>query len=416
VNGTILMAALALAAPTDDLAVPATRTAPSVFQAALQGEEAVLRGQSPAFAEPMYAAPTPYTTFFQSPTYAPTPGTPGMMGTQPAPYYGDPLTSDPWLGGAPGYGGGGMANPYGGGAYGAGAQGYTFGLNGPQPYRFGWTARHDVTYISSVNTNVGGDFGVLGYDWEKELTVPWYNWVFSIAPQYNLRVYDGPQVPRPTAGIVGSPVAAAPELPGNVHRFGLGLKLATPTIGNWTFEGGFNPALTTDFGTSIDSESWLFDAHAVAYWRWNPQWMWAIGAAYWDRAEDIVVPYAGAVWTPNDYVELRLLFPKPRISFFLGTPGGIPTWFYVQGEYHVEAYYLDIEGPRRNAAGGLVNVGDARVQLEDWRVVGGFYGEGQWVTAFIEAGAVLGRDVSYGGQIRGFSPDNAFILRMGLRY
>jgi hypothetical protein len=49
-------------------------------------------------------------------------------------------------------------------------------------------------------------------------------------------------------------------------------------------------------------------------------------------------------------------------------------------------------------------------------VVGGFYTEGQWATAFIEAGAVLGREVKYSGPVRAFDVDNGFILRMGFRW
>jgi hypothetical protein len=417
VTGTVLFTVLALAAPADDLATDASERPSSIFLEALR-DQSVVRGQSPAVAEPSVAAPVPYSTFYQTPTYAPNgtvaPGTIMPYSGGAMPMYGDPYTSDPWLGGAPM--GGGMMSPYstGGSPWGAGTD--TYGLNGPQPYRFGWTARHDIAFITESGTSTGGDLGVFEYNWEKEYVAPvWSNWVFSIAPQYNLRLYDGPFSPRPTAGVLAAAPAGS-ELPGNAHRFGLGLKLATPTVGGWTFEGGFNPSIVTDFESDLSGDSILYDAHAVAFWRWDRQWMWALGAAYWDRVDDIVIPYAGAVWTPNDYVEFRLLFPKPRVSFFLGTPFGLPTWFYVQGEYHVEAYEIAINGPQRTAAGTLVGVGDTRVQLADWRVVGGLYTEGQWATAFIEAGAVLGREVEYDGPVRAFDVDNGFILRMGFRW
>lgn len=410
-TGTVLFAVLALAAPADEPIVDATPRSESVFQTALK-DQTTVRGQSPAYAEPMFTAPVPNTSYYQTPTFAPPGGTmPGTMAPYSSPM---PMTPDPWLGGTPGMGG--MASPYGAGAPGAAGGGfYTYGLNGPQPYRYGWTARHDIGFISESGTNAGGDLGVFEYNWEKELVMPVLgNWVFSIAPQYNLRLYNGPFGPRPTAGVL-SPAPAGPELPGNLHRFGIDMKLTTPTIGGWTFEGGFNPFLGTDFESDL-GDGMFYDAHAVAFLRWDPQWMIALGAAYWDRVDDIVIPYAGVVWTPNDYLELRLLFPKPRISWFLGTPFGRPTWFYVQGEYHVEAYNMEVQGPRRTGAGTLVSAGDSEVQFEDWRIVGGLYTEGTWATAFIEAGAVLGREVSYSGPVRGFDVDEGFILRMGFRW
>jgi hypothetical protein len=255
------------------------------------------------------------------------------------------------------------------------------------------------------------------------------NWIFSASPQYNLRVFDGPYSPRIAVGdafpAVGGTLPAAGELPGDAHRFGLGLKLATPNVSGWQFEVGFNPSLTTDFETGIDGDSWLFDAHAVAFWRWSPTWMWAGGVAYWDRVDSMLVPIVGAVWTPNDYLEVRLLFPKPRVSLFLGTPMGTPTWLYVQGEYHVEAYHTDINGASASDtvvangvvdAGELRTVGGSRVQLSDWRVVGGLYQEGPWLSRFIEAGVVLDREVEYDGRVRGFEADSAFILRAGVKY
>lgn len=433
-TGTVLLTVAVLAAPVDGvprLAEPATA---SPFMRALSDETTVTRGQSPAFTGPVLGAPQPVTTYYQTPTYAPPGGTPsygdptfgGAMPGTVAPY-----TSDPWLGGgAMPYGAspyGAPMSPYGG----AGAMPYSYGLNGPQPHKFGFTDRFDTGFIADAGTNIGpnSDLGIYELNYEKELTVPVFsNWIFSIAGQYGMRLYNGPFASPVALGdtypVVGGTLPASPELPGNAHRFGLGLKLQTPTVGGWTLEGGFNPAIATDFQTGLTSDGVLYDAHAVAFWRWNPAWMWAIGAAYWDRVDSMVIPYAGVVWTPNDYLEFRLLFPKPRISLFVGTPFGLPTWLYVQGEYHVEAYQMDMHGPAAvdTSMGGIVTPGElvgvnsTRVQIEDWRVVGGLYTEGPFWTAFVEAGAVLGRKVSYSGPVTGFDPDSAFIFRMGFRY
>jgi hypothetical protein len=401
----------------------------SPFARAISADGTVVRGQTPGFTGPVLGTPQPVTTFYQTPTYV-NPATPGAtdptFGTT-VPGGVAPYTSDPWLNG-------GMMSPYGygGNAYPGTAPGsYAIGLNGAQPYKFGWTERADVGWIAPASTNLPGDseLSVFETNYEKELTVPVFgNWIFSAAGQYNLRLFDGPFAQEVGVGdafpVPGGTLGAAPDLPGNAHRFGLGLTLRTPALGPWTFEGGFNPSLATDFSSSLNSDAVLYDGHLVAYLRPNPVWTFAIGAAYWDRVDDIVIPYAGVVITPNEYLELRLLFPKPRISLFMGTPFGLPTWAYVQGEYHVEAYQVGIEGPRATDlnANGIVDPGELvamdteRVQLEDWRIVGGFYTEGPAWTAFIEAGAAIEREVKYSGGVRGFDVDPGFLLRMGLRY
>ncbi|MCA9052864.1 MAG: hypothetical protein KDA75_03460, partial [Planctomycetaceae bacterium] len=404
---TVAVLAAHAAAPTQRDVAPA-----SPFARALDGDSIEVRGQSPMFTGPVLGSPEPVTTYYQTPTYnqsvAPSYVDPNYGGV---PGYSDPTfgqsvpggtmpyTSDPWLGGG--------AAPYGYGGYPGTTPGtYNIGLNGPQPYQFGFTHRYDVGWIVPAGTNLpgGGDLGVFETNLEKELTVPTFgNWIFTVGGQYNLRLYDGPEAAPLMLGdaypVPGGTLPASAELPGAVHRIGLNLRLRTPQMGMWTFEGGFNPALATDFDSTIKDNAVLYDAHAVAFLQLNPRFMVALGAQYWDRVDNMIVPYAGVVWNPNDILEFRLLFPKPRISMFIGTPFGLPTWAYVQGEYHVEAYGIGIDGHSAIdtngdgfvSAGEQRALGSRRVQLEDWRVVGGLYTEGPSWTSFIEAGAVLDR-------------------------
>jgi len=418
---------------------PGMSPAPA-YGAPLYSSPVAAPGAAPVpYSGPVLGTPQPVTTYYQTPTYA-APGTPGTydptFGGLPGGGAVAPYTSDPWVnGGAMPFGAGassGYGSPYGYSPYPGTAPGtYSFGLNGPQPHKFGVTHRFDSAFIHDAGTSlgVGSDFGVDEVNAEMEWVLPVLgNWVFSVAPQYNLRAYDGPFARQVSVGdafaVPGGSLAAAPELPNLAHRFGLGLKLQTPQFGIFSLEGGFNPALATDFRGGVDSDAILYDAHAVLYGRLNPQFMFAVGAAYWDRVDDMIVPYAGVVWTPSDFLEFRLLFPKPRVSLFIGTPFGLPTWAYVQGEYHVEAYQVGFRGASAIdlSMGGLVSadelraVGSTRAQLEDWRIVGGLYTEGPFWTAFVEAGAVLNREIKYAGPVRGFDANEAFIIRAGFRY
>jgi hypothetical protein len=370
-----------------------------LFDAALSSEPVTIRGQSPGQPIAPLLSPSPgqNTTLF-APTYQLDPNA-AFSGTGQAPVvapqpYGvpQPITSgDPFLSGGMPYAQPAPNSPFGQYTYG--------GINGAQPYRYGWTARYDFTYMPSEGTSSPdvGDLSIFGVDLEKDYVAPLADgWVFSFAPQYNLRLLDGP-----TDGAVGPS-----HLPGDLHRFGLGLKLSTPEVAGSTLEFGFNPALTTDFEVSPFGNGVQYDAHAVWFWRWSPQFMVALGAAYWDRVDDIVLPYAGIVYTPNDYLEFRLLFPKPRVSVFLGTPNGVATWAYVQGEYHVESYEMEIEPPGARS----------QAQFTDWRVLGGMRFEAGWLTTFVEAGGVFGRKVEFRRVGENFEIDPGLVVRAGFRY
>lgn len=130
---------------------------------------------------------------------------------------------------------------------------YSFGLNGPQPYRYGWSSRWDFGFLPSEGTSSPsvGSLGIFEMDVEKEWVAPMaWNWIFSVAPQFSLRTWDGPR------GTAGPPPIS---LPGAGYRFGLGLKMATPQYMGWSAEFGFNPAIASDLGGTLTSDGWLFD-------------------------------------------------------------------------------------------------------------------------------------------------------------
>lgn len=273
----------------------------------------------------------------------------------------------------------------------------SYGLNGPQPRKYGWQARYDLWWIPGTEAEAPatGDLEVMGVDIEKKYTgalAPGWSWAF--APQFNYRSISGP---------VGT---ATTDLPENAYRFGLDLSMMSDAVGGWNWEFGFTPSLGTDFSDSIGDDAFMFDGRILAHWRWSPQWMWTIGAVYWDRVDDIVLPYAGAVWTPNDLWEFRLIFPEPRVSVFVGAPWGVPTWLYVRGEYHVESYEMHPQ----------LLADQTRVQFADIRVAGGLRWETGTVTSFIEAGYVFNREVKYARFGSDYDVESGFIGRIGLRY
>ena len=133
--------------------------------------------------------------------------------------------------------------------------------------------------------------------------------------------------------------------------------------------------------------------------------MFAAGAAYWDRVGDYVIPYAGAVWTPNDLWEIRAMFPKARVSRFLGNVGDKSVWLYGSFEYDIEAYQVERAGV----------VGRDQVEFKDYVMMLGLRGDNGCMSMFLEAGGIVKREADFrsGG---GFDIKDGFIARFGLQF
>ena len=84
-------------------------------------------------------------------------------------------------------------------------------------------------------------------------------------------------------------------------------------------------------------------------------------------------------------------------------------WLYVSGEYHVEAYEIEVE--RRPAA-----IAQDKIELEDWRVVLGLRSSCGRYTSFLEAGWIFGRKVDYLKVNNFYSISSGFILRGGVQF
>lgn len=355
---SVLVGALAIGATPNDGSSP---TAEPTLR--LTAPEVVFRGQSDPFAPPL-TAPQPAP-------FAPTTPYPMDSGTG---------IQDPFLAPAQPYP---PADPYGG----------YYGVNGPQPYRLGLVPRFEVGFLPSSNTsdpNVGS-FQVTEIEGEIANSRPVFgDWIFTHTPQAGLRLWEGPDLI---------------DLPPTVYRLGWNLELATGQRGPWSFQASFNPSINTDFDHQLTSDAWNLDAQASATYRVNPELMLVGGIFFWDRVDEILLPMGGVVWNPNDRWELRLTFPKARISYFVGNLFNEAHWLYGTAEYHVESY--QISSP-------TIDVN--QVQLQDIRVMLGLRSEGAFYTKFIEAGAVLNRDVEFRNIVPDFTVDDGFIVRAGVRF
>jgi hypothetical protein len=271
----------------------------------------------------------------------------------------------------------------------------TFGANGQQPFRMGWKNSMDISWMpqTSASGGSGGGFEQFGVDYDLAYTGPFMpGWMLTFTNQFRLRSWDGP------SGGAG--------LPGSAFRFGWDFELETPQSGPFSVSFGITPSINSDLDASLSSDAFQLDGRGLFLWQLDHFWTLALGAQYWDRVNDQVIPFGGLVYR-DDFWEWRLMYPEARISLFLGNEPYWAKWMYIRGEYHVEAFEVTTAtAPRRD-----------QVELEDWRVLLGFKMDAGYYNWFIEGGWVFDREIDYQSAAHtSVSPSTGFIMQMGWRY
>jgi len=346
--------------------VPAVPSVP-MFQNAPQTVDGTYGGQ------PIPTAPEPSTWNAFSPPLSPDPFAGGGLQQQPyAPYMPYGNYSGPSIGGAFS----------------------TFGTNGPSPFRLGW--HHDLSAEwmapSVVSGNAAGNYEEYGIDYDMGYTGAFMpGWMFTWTNQFQMRNWDGP------IGI--------PGLPGEAYRLGVDMEVANASAGPISMKLGITPSVNTDFNGSPGSSAYQLDGRGLLIFQLSQYWNLVLGAGYWDRVKDRVIPYAGVVYR-DDYWEMRLMYPESTVSVFLGNEALGAKWWYFRAEYHVEAYEVS------TGAGGR-----DQVEFEDYRLMTGFRMDSGMSEWFMEGGWVFDRNVDFDAPANGsFQPNTSFLLRSGMKF
>jgi hypothetical protein len=272
------------------------------------------------------------------------------------------------------------------------AQGaFDYGANPASPYRYGWQNRIDVSWLpggEAQGAGTTGDQDIFGVDYELTYGAPVVpGWVFNWTNQFAYRNWSGP-----------SGVAA----PSDLFRFGLDFEFETAGQGPVNLSLGVTPSLNTDFNVDF-SDGFQLDGRGILLFQLDQYWTLGLGAQYWDRVNDYVIPWAGLIYR-DDYWEWQLMYPEARVSLFLGNEAYWAKWLYVRAEYHVEAYGFE-------EIAGAVD----EVEVSDYRILGGFKMDAGLYNWFIEGGWVFNRDVEYASGPE-YELSNGFIGQVGLRY
>ena len=273
-----------------------------------------------------------------------------------------------------------------------------YGVINARPFDLAPELRFDAGYLFPASTSRPGSLAVTELDFKLPVTTPAFGGgVFQVTPEYRLRTLDNPGV---------APGATA--LPGNLHRLGVDFALTTPRVGPWSATAGFTPSLNTDFEDSPTDLGTQYDGRAAVFYEANPALTLVGGVKYLDRLDDLLLPWAGAIWRPTDRLEVRAVFPDPRVEYFYGPVWGKPMWVYSGFRFRREAWQFTPE----NAP----DAGPDAVQFSDWRFILGARKEQGWGRTFLEAGVVFDRDVDFRGAGDGFDVGETLVLRGGVRF
>lgn len=280
---------------------------------------------------------------------------------------------------------GGLFNPF--------VRRFPFPGQGPYPYRYGWSKYDEVSIIPQAHTN--GVVGGLGFA----------SWNASV--QYARKLTD--VVSFTWTGTTNSSYLSGPSglaLPGQVDLLASDFELTAQSSGPWSAQLAFTPQLVTNFEQDINSEAFNFDARAIAYFQRSPTLMFAIGAAFWNRVHNYLVPNAGIIWLPTRRWEFRLLFPKSQIIYLLGDWSGVTFWAYASLEYNIETYQVTVGDP------GFTN----RMQLRDNRLLFGLTSRYGRVSSFLEGGWVYNRQVRFQNPSPDFDIADGPMMRLGIKF
>jgi hypothetical protein len=259
------------------------------------------------------------------------------------------------------------------------------------PFRIGFTKHDEVDVIPAADVSGRGASGSMQitefYSWAR------YSFLYAPDVLVNLTgIFDGYYWSGPTQ----------PQLPGQVDRLSLDMEGVLLGNGPVTTTIGFHPQLVADFEHPLTNQALNFDGRVVNTHRISPEWLLVYGLAVWDRVNVLFIPEVGAVWTPNDRWELRMLFPRSQFSYRLGEIGGGQTWLTSVVEYVVQAYQVNIEDADRLD----------RIQIRDWRATFGLRQDFYRISWGADIGIVFNRRVSFQGTTPGFHLDPSALFRV----
>ncbi len=167
----------------------------------------------------------------------------------------------------------------------------------------GWVQRYEFGVMPFSQVKDGADrFGEWAFDLGWKYVAPLYPIpaTFSFEQQYDLRLLTGPS---------SAPGTYPSNLPGSLNRIGWDFELKTTAPGPLNVVVAFNPSIDSDFQKSLTSDGFNWDGRAAFLYSPNRELTYVLGAVFWDRLHERVLPWAGVIYRPEPDLPIRFDLP-----------------------------------------------------------------------------------------------------------
>jgi hypothetical protein len=269
--------------------------------------------------------------------------------------------------------------------------------DGPPPaYSFGYNrVKSALTWIPGGDD----DFGWLSYE---SFGGAQMNRLPSLVTGFGVHFLDGP---------------VRTDMPPRLFDFSIGLKdrrLVRPHIG---YDIEFRVGAFSDFEGSAE-DGVRYPSHAVTFFRFNRRLEFVLGVDYLDRDDIRLLPVAGTIWTPRDWLRVEAVFPRPRLATRIMDSS---HWLFLGGELGGGTWAVE-----RNFPAVLQNTirFDDNATYRDLRLMFGWESVHEdSLSSSLEVGYVFERRLSYSRDLppilgpRGdYEPGDGWMVRMTARY
>lgn len=194
--------------------------------------------------------------------------------------------------------------------------------------------------------------------------------------------------------LVNGPKGAA-DLPPRLFDLQLAYHTREAIIGNTMLDIKYGVGVFTDFEGSA-RKGVRFPGHIVGYNQLRPTLAAVLGLEVLDRDDISALPVGGFVWRPDEDLIFEAVFPRPRVSLYLGKQQAI----YFGGELGGGTWAVERDSGD-----------DDNVTYRDLRVVFGIEKYGDDDTYTTEIGWAFDRTLEYRSGIGDTDYQGAFVLR-----
>lgn len=253
------------------------------------------------------------------------------------------------------------------------------------------------TYEWLGGGNAANDFDVQNFELATTINFP--NFLYTteplqVTPGFIFMFFDGPDS------------STGADMPARAYASYLDFGYQTNPNYQVGFDVNFRLGVYSDFNTvTVDSVRTMGTG---TFWlRATPNLTLVGGVTYLDRVDIKILPVAGVIWRPNQFTNLELVFPYPRLSVYAATLGNTDVWWTFGAEYGGTS--LTVE-----RVSGL----SERVDYNDYRIFGGiqWYNRATTLKGFVEAGWAFERELEYAKSNDDISLSDTYMLRAGIAY